>query len=141
MKYLLDTCVLSEFAKPRPNPNVLAWLEERDEAALFLSVLTLGELQKGIEKLPNSRRKTALQEWLDHDMRERFAGRLLDVTEEIALTWGRLQGEVERRGQTLPVIDALVGATALAHGLVVVTRNETDIGRTGVRIIDPWADE
>jgi predicted nucleic acid-binding protein len=138
---LLDTCVLSEFAKPQPNPAVLAWLAAQDETALFLSVLTLGELQKGIEKLPNSRRRTSLQEWLDHDMRERFAGRLLEVTEEIALTWGRLQGEAERRGQTLPAIDALLAATALANGLVVVTRNEPDIRRTGVRVVDPWAGE
>lgn len=140
MRYLLDTCVVSEFARPQPNPNVLAWLGVREEQSLFLSVLTLGELQKGIEKLPSSRRRTALQEWLNQDMRERFAGRLLPVSEDIALTWGRLQGEAERLGRMLPAIDALIGATALVHGLVVVTRNEQDIGRTGARVIDPWTE-
>ena len=138
MKFLLDTCVVSEFAKPQPSPNVLAWLNAQEETALFLSVLTLGELQKGIEKLPSSRRRTALQAWLDQDMRARFAGRLLPVSEDISLAWGKLQGEAERHGQTLPAIDALLGATALVHGLVVVTRNEQDIGRTGVRVVDPW---
>lgn len=140
MRYLLDTCVVSEFVKPQPSASVLSWLDARDEISLFLSVLTLGELQKGIEKLPSSRRRTALQAWLDHDLPERFAGRLVEVDEEVALTWGKLQGDGERRGQTLPAIDALIGATALVHGLVVVTRNERDIARTGVRVIDPWSD-
>jgi toxin FitB len=141
VRYLLDTCVLSEFTKPQPSPRVVAWLAGREEASLLLSVLTFGELQKGIEKLPTSRRRTSLQAWLDHDLRQRFAGRVLDVTEEVALLWGRMQGEAERRGQTLPVIDSLLAATALTHGLVVVTRNEADLGRTGVRVVDPWAEE
>ncbi len=141
MKYLLDTCVLSEFVKPWPSARVVAWLAARPEASLFLSVLTLGELQRGIERLPSSRRRTSLQAWIDLDLRERFAGRLLDVTEKVALTWGSVQAEAENWGQTLPAVDALLGATALVHGLVVVTRNEADLGRTGARVVDPWAEE
>jgi predicted nucleic acid-binding protein len=127
--------------KPRPSARVVAWLAARPEASLFLSVLTLVELQRGIERLPSSRRRTALQEWIDLDLRERFAGPLLDVTEKVALAWGGVQADAENRGQTLPAIDALLGATARVHGLVVVTRNEADLGRTGARVVDPWAEE
>ena len=99
MRYLLDTCVLSEFAKPQPSRQVLDWLAAREEASLLLSALTLGELQKGIEKLPSSKRRTSLQAWLDHDLRERFAGRVLDVTEEIARVWGNSRGRQSGAGR------------------------------------------
>lgn len=140
MKFLVDTCVLSEATKKRPNAGVVAWLTDVDETLLCTSVLTLGEIRKGIEKLPASKRKHALESWLDRDLRERFAGRVLDVTQDVALRWGQIQGHAEARGETLPVIDSLIAATALVHGLTVVTRNDTDVARSGARTLDPWAE-
>ncbi|MBI5093708.1 MAG: type II toxin-antitoxin system VapC family toxin [Candidatus Hydrogenedentes bacterium] len=138
MNYLLDTCVISELAKRAPNANVIAWIESRKEETLFLSVLTLGEIQKGIAKHSDDKRKKALQRWLDGDLRERFSDRVLPITERTALVWGQLQGEAERRGSPIPTVDGLLGATAIAEDLVVVTRNEEDIVRTGARILNPW---
>lgn len=138
MKYLLDTCLISELVKKDPNPAVVAWLDEQDEQKLFLSVLNLGELQKGISKLPESPRKSELQAWIALDLVERFDGRIIEVDLETALCWGRLQGEAEQTGVKLPVMDSLIAATAAAHGLVVVTRNVRDIERCGATVCNPW---
>ena len=138
MRYLLDTCVLSELVKATPNANVVAWLEACDEESMCLSVLTIGEIQKGIAKLTESKRRVDIQRWLDSDLRGRFGGRILPIDQEVALTWGLIQGEAERQGVSIPTIDGLLGATAAAHNLTVVTRDE-HIGRTGVRILNPWA--
>ena len=138
MKYLLDTCLISELVKKVPHPAVVNWLDSQDEQGLFLSVLTIGELQKGISKLPDSKRKDELQAWVEHDLALRFTGRIIDVDMEVMLIWGRLQGESERKGETLPVMDSLIAATAKAHGLVVVTRNVRDIERCQVRVCNPW---
>jgi len=138
VKYLLDTCLVSELVKKKPNPAVVSWLDEQDEQKLFLSVLNLGELQKGISKLPNGTKKEELQAWVALDLVERFTGRILEIDLETALCWGRLQGDVEQTGEKLPVMDSLIAATAAAHGLVVVTRNVRDIERCGVRVCNPW---
>ena len=138
MKYLLDTCLISELVKKEPNPAVVSWLDEEDEQKLFLSVLNLGELQKGISKLPDGTKKDELQAWVALDLVERFAGRILDIDLETALCWGRLQGEAEQAGEKLPVMDSLIAATAAAHGLVVVTRNVRDLERCQARIFNPW---
>ena len=138
MKYLLDTCLISELVKKEPNPAVVSWLDEEDEQKLFLSVLNLGELQKGISKLPDNAKKDELQAWVALDLVERFAGRILDIDLETALSWGRLQGEAEQAGEKLPVMDSLIAATAVAHGLVVVTRNVRDMERCGVKVCNPW---
>ncbi len=138
MKYLLDTCLISELVKREPNPGVVNWLDEQDEQTLFLSVLNLGELQKGISKLPDGTKKDELQAWIGLDLVERFTGRILDIDLETALCWGRIQGEAEQAGLTLPVMDSLIAATAAAHGLVVVTRNIRDMERCGVRVCNPW---
>jgi|SRR5690606_21563050 len=139
MKYLLDTCLISELAKKSSHPNVVKWVAECEEGALYLSVLTLGEIQKGIAKLSDKKRKSGLQKWLDSDLKGRFADRILPVTEEIAKTWGTIQGEAEAKGNPIPSIDGLIGATAVAHNLTVVTRNERDIAPTGARVLNPWA--
>jgi predicted nucleic acid-binding protein len=107
---------------------------------LFLSVLTIGEIQKGIAKLPGGSRRTSLQTWLDSELRERFSDRILAISEEVALTWGIIQGEAERQGRSIPTIDGLIGATAICNNLTVATRNEKDIQATGVRIFNPWND-
>jgi predicted nucleic acid-binding protein len=138
VKYLLDTCLISELVKKEPNPAVVSWLDEEDEQKLFLSVLNLGELQKGISKLPDGTKKDELQAWVALDLVERFAGRILDIDLETALCWGRLQGEAEQAGEKLPVMDSLIAATAAAHGLVVVTRNVRDLERCQARIFNPW---
>lgn len=138
MKYLLDTCLVSELVKPKPQPAVLRWLDTRDENSLFLSVLTIGELHKGISKLPDSVRKEELRSWVNHDLTIRFSSRLLDVDHEIATNWGMMQGEAERRGEKLPVMDSLIAATARAHNLTVVTRNCRDLERCGVHVCNPW---
>jgi len=139
MKYLLDTCLVSELVKKEPNPAVVSWLDEQDEQKLFLSVLNLGELQKGISKLPDGAKKEELQAWVALDLVERFTGRILELDLETALCWGRIQGEAEQAGEKLPVMDSLIAATAKAHGLVVVTRNVRDIERCGVKVCNPWA--
>lgn len=138
MKYLLDTCLISELVKKEPNPGVVNWLDEQDEQTLFLSVLNLGELQKGISKLPEGTKKDELQAWIELDLVERFSGRILDIDLDTALCWGRIQGEAERAGEKLPVMDSLIAATVAAHGLVVVTRNVRDMERCGVRVCNPW---
>ena len=138
MKYLLDTCLVSELVKKEPNPAVVSWLDEQDEQKLFLSVLNLGELQKGISKLPDGVKKDELQAWVALDLVERFTGRILEIDLDTALCWGRLQGEAEQAGEKLPVMDSLIAATAAAHGLVVVTRNVRDIERCGARVCNPW---
>jgi len=138
VKYLLDTCLISELVKKEPNPGVVNWLDEQDEQTLFLSVLNLGELQKGISKLPDGTKKDELQAWIGLDLVERFTGRILDIDLETALCWGRIQGEAEQEGLKLPVMDSLIAATAAAHGLIVVTRNVKDMERCKARVINPW---
>jgi toxin FitB len=140
VKFLLDTCLISELVKRDPNAAVLKWLDDRDEQTLFLSVLTPGELQKGISKLSSGVRKDDLQAWIEHDLIERFAGRILDLDLETALLWGKLQGEAELNGEKLPVMDSLIAATATAHGLVVVTRNVKDMERCQTRVFNPWVE-
>jgi predicted nucleic acid-binding protein len=138
VNYLLDTCLISELLKKEPNPAVMAWLDEQDEQTLFLSVLNLGELQKGISKLAEGTKKEELQAWVSHDLAERFNGRILTVDQETALCWGRLQGDAERRGEKLPVMDSMIAASAAVHGMSVVTRNTKDLERCGVQVCNPW---
>lgn len=138
MTYLLDTCVISELVRARPEEKVVRWVDAVDERKLFLSVLTVGELEKGITKLPESSRKAELREWLEHDLSARFAGRILPVDAEVAVAWGRAQGEAERTGVKLPVIDALLAASADVHRLTVVTRNVADFERCGASVFNPW---
>jgi toxin FitB len=139
VKYLLDTCVISEVTKPRPAARVLTWLDTQEELTLFLSVITFGELQKGISKLPSSRKRQQLQQWVDRDLTRRFTGRILGIDREVALRWGAMAGAAERRGQPLPVLDGLLAATAVVSGLTLVTRNTAHMQATGVPLVDPWA--
>lgn len=138
MKYLLDTCVVSELVKPEPNAQVIQWLNARNETLLCLSVLTLGELYKGISKLREIRKKERLWAWLHDELRPRFGNRILDIDTDIIMAWGRLSGESERLGNTLPVVDSLIAATALVHGLIVITRNTSDMTRCSAQVENPW---
>ena len=138
MNFLLDTCILSEVVKPKPDKKVVAWLKKQDEETLYISALTFGEIHKGIARLPPSRRKETLHQWVEQDLRDRFRNRILDVTLAVAKVWGEIQGKSELEGQPLPAIDGLIAATALAHDLTVVTRNTADMEQSGVALLNPW---
>jgi predicted nucleic acid-binding protein len=138
MKFLLDTCVVSELIKKSPNKNVLRWLENQDEEDLYLSVLTFGEIQKGIEKAPDKIRKKKLQAWLEKDLRERFEGKIIPVDLNVAIKWGEIQGITEKEGKTMPSIDGLIAISALAYGCTVVTRNTSDMENSTVDLLNPW---
>ncbi len=140
MNYLLDTCLVSELIKKRPESRVVDWVRQQPEDRLYLSVITLGELQKGIAKLKDTQRARKLQEWLDEDLLERFAGRILDLTPAVARIWGQIQGEAEQAGHTLPVVDSLIASIAFDFGTPVVTRNVDDLAPSGVEIVNPWAE-
>lgn len=139
MRFLLDTSALSEIVRPAPDAGFLRWLQERDETTLFVSVITLGELHKGVAHLADGRRKTRLRQWIDEDIAERFEERLLGVDLEIAISWGRLQGKALAAGEPLPVVDSLLAATALVHRLTIVTRNGRDFERCGAELHSPWS--
>ena len=138
MKYLLDTCLLSETRRKVPNQGVVNWLESVDEDRLFISVVTLTEIQKGIVKLDEGPRRQAFQTWLDTDLSARFKGRILGLSQEVALEWGVLLGSNERKGEKLPLIDSLLASTAIQYNLTLVTRNTSDFGRMPVRLLNPW---
>lgn len=138
MRYLLDTCLLSELVKPRPDPSVIAWVGRQNESQLYLSALTLGELRKGVEGLEDGRKRVRLAQWLENELKPRFADRLLTVDEEVAERWGIVSAQASARGLAVPVIDGLIAATALVHGLIVVTRNVSDVQATGTRVFNPW---
>jgi len=136
--FLLDTNVISELIKPRPDENVLRWIAKTDEALLFLSVLTLGEFQYGIEKLHPGKRRGRLASWLAGDLRRRFQDRILLIDDGIAQRWGALSAAAAKKGRPVPVIDGLLAATALHHDLMLVTRDSGDVSGAGVPLLDPW---
>ena len=136
--FLLDTNVVSELIRPKPEPKVAAWMEATEESLFRLSVLTLGEIRKGIDSLPDRPRRAALESWLNHDLLIRFAHRILDVDQDVADRWGRLAATAAATKQSLPVIDGLLAATAIHHNLTLVTRNAKDVAVTGVPVINLW---
>ncbi len=138
MRYLLDTCVISELVSTKPDPKVIQWVDSIDEERLFLSAITIGEIKKGIEKLPNSKRKSALTEWLEDELLVRFNGRLLPIDTDVMLVWGELAAGLEQHGCPMPAIDSLIAATALEGRLDLVTRNAEDFAHSGVALFNPW---
>lgn len=139
--FLLDTNVVSELMKPRPNKRVVRWIDETSEELLHLSVITIGEIRKGIDLLdPEDPRRGALQAWLDGTLRPRFADRLLAFDEFVAERWGQIEALARQLRRTLPTIDAQHAATALHYGLVLATRNTADFRATGVAVFNPWSD-
>lgn len=138
MRYLLDTNVISELIAKHPNERVIQWLDQLDPASIYLSVITIGELRKGIEKLPDSRRKDKLRTWLTDELLVRFRDRILVLDVDVMLTWGELVGRLERNGRPLAAIDSLIAALALAHYCSLVTRNEADFKDTGLKVTNPW---
>jgi len=134
LSYLVDTNVLSELRRKQPQPKVVAWFTQRPRQTLYLSVLTLGEIRKGIERLDAARQQPLL-DWLEVELPNYFLGRLLAIDAHTADRWGRLLASA---GRPLPAVDSLLAATALQHDLTLVTRNTADFAGTEVRLINPW---
>jgi len=135
LSYLLDTNVLSELRRKAPDVGVVAWFSQRPASTLFLSVLTLGEIRKGIEGLADASRRMALVDWLEAELPAFFTGRLLPVDTAVADRWGRM---LATAGRPLPAIDSLLAATALHHDMTLVTRNVRDFAGLGLQLINPW---
>ena len=136
--YLIDTNVPSELTRETPDARVTTFLRSAGKESLFLSVMTLGEICKGIDMLPVSQMRNALQIRLEVDVRSWYAGRILPVTESIAERWGHLAATAKQRGIAVRVVDAIIAATALEHGLTLVTRNVKDFAGLGVVLLNPW---
>jgi predicted nucleic acid-binding protein len=138
--FLLDTNVISELVKAKPEPKVTNWIDSVDENLLYLSVLTLGEIRKGIALLRDAPRRVALEAWLNSDLALRFAERILSIDRAVADRWGQLAADAAEARTSLPVIDGLLAATALHQNMTLVTRNTKDIVVTGVPVFNPWLD-
>jgi len=138
MKFLLDTCVISEFVKPYPNPVVDNWLDQMEDDALYLSVLTLAEINYGITLLGDSAKARYLHDWLNHNLLGRFSSRLLHINKEVALEWSRQKAMCKKSGHPRPLIDLLLAATAMVNGLTIATRNVSDFNGLNVSIFNPW---
>jgi toxin FitB len=136
--YLLDTNVVSELVRPHPDENVIAWVRAGDETCFYLSVLSFGEIRRGIERLPQGPRRERLRLWLEVDLTGRFKGRILDIDRRVAEIWGMITARGAAASVRLPTIDTLIAATAERHGMVVATRNLRDFAFAAVAAVSPW---
>ena len=136
--FLLDTNCISELISARPEPRVVEWLGAADEGLLYLSVLTLGEIRKGVALLAQGKRRTRLETWLEVELQSRFSGRILPIDIVVADRWGLLAAEAKRKGKPLAIIDGLLAATALEYNLTVVSRNTGDFANAQVAFLNPW---
>jgi predicted nucleic acid-binding protein len=137
VKFLLDTCVISSLRKPQENASLVEWISGVDESDLYLSAITIGELEKGVSRLPESKKKTAVSDWVRHAVTNRFGNRVLPIDAAVAACWGELIGSREKKGKMLPVLDAFIAATAIVADCTVVTRNTQDFEDCGVRLLNP----
>lgn len=137
--FLVDTCAISEFTKHSPNLGLVSWLARADSSIVYLSAITVGELRYGISILSDRRRQSALERWLRGEVLPEFNGRILPIDADVAERWGRLRAAARQNGKPLPVIDAVIAATAVQYNLAVVSRNESDFERVGVDVINPWS--
>ncbi len=138
MKYLLDTCVISEVIKPRPDENFISWMQSKNEDSLYLSVLTFGEIEKGIEKAPDGTKKRNLQLWVEEDLKKRFEGRIIPIDLDVSVQWGAIQGAAELSGNPMPAIDGLIAVSGLVHNCIIVTRNISDMEKSLAELLNPW---
>jgi len=139
VNFLLDTNVVSEWAKPRPDTGVVAWLAETDEDRVFISVITLAELRHGIERLPAGARRNRLDTWLSEQVPARFEARVLSVDVETADRWGRVMARGDARGRPVGTMDAFIAATAERYNLTLITRNVLDFDVLGIQLFNPWS--
>ncbi|OQX12371.1 MAG: VapC toxin family PIN domain ribonuclease [Thiothrix lacustris] len=138
MKYLLDTCVISEVIKREPNKNVISWLQAQDEANLFLSILTFGEIQKVIQKDTDQNRKKRLKIWVEEDLKKRFENRIIPIDLKVVTNWGSIHGLAELAGRTMPTLDGLIAVSGLTYHCIVVTRNTSDMEQSTAELFNPW---
>ena len=138
MNYLLDTCLISELSKSKPDKKVVDWVLSENETGFYVSVLTFGELHKGVEKLPESKKKDELRIWIEGELKDRFQNRIIGIDMRVSILWSKIQCIAEKKGKPMPAIDSLIAATGIAHDLIVVTRNVSDMEQSGVRLINPW---
>jgi toxin FitB len=136
--FLLDTNVVSEWAKPTPDPGVIAWTHSVDEDRVSLSVITLAEIRSGVERLPQSRRRSRLQEWLEVELPRRFDKRVLAVDEAVAHAWGRIVAEAYGSGHPISIMDGFLAATAKVHHLILATRNVAHFEHIDLPTFNPW---
>jgi predicted nucleic acid-binding protein len=138
MSYLLDTCVLTEFARQQPDPQVLNWMQRVDRDGLYMSVISVGEIQRGIERLPDSTRKDQLLDWVYHGLLERLKDHILPLDTVTLTLWGSLTAWKETNGQPMGTLESLIAASALRHNLILATRYVKEYFRSGVQIVNPW---
>jgi predicted nucleic acid-binding protein len=138
VRYLLDTNVISELVALQPHPSVLAWIEALDQTAIYLSVITIGEIHRGIERLPESAKQDRLRAWLSDDLLVRFGDRIVPVDVGVMMVWGAMVARLTREGRPLPAMDSLIAAQVIHHGYTLVTRNASDFRDTGVNAVNPW---
>ncbi|HXK49507.1 MAG TPA: type II toxin-antitoxin system VapC family toxin [Clostridiales bacterium] len=141
MKFLLDTCVISELIKKAPDKNVTEWISKTDENLLYISVITVGEITKGIEKISDSNRKAELVNWVELDLKKRFENKIIPFGIDAAKVWGKVQALSENLGRTLPAIDGIIASIGIADDLTVVTRNISDMKESGAALFNPWNGE
>ena len=142
MRYLLDTNVISELIVLRPDERVVRWVDSLDPGAVYLSVVTIGEIAKGVARLPaDSRRRKVLREWLTDDLMLRFEGRVLEIDTPVMLTWSALAARLESQGRKMPVMNSLIAALALHHDLTLATHNENDFENAETNVVNPWKQE
>ena len=138
MKYLLDTNIISEFISKIPNKNVVDYILTLDENDLYLSVITLGEIKAGIEKLDNGNKKEKLLHWLENDLLNRFQNRIVDIDTEVMLRWGAINHRLKQLGKPLPIMDSLIGATSEIKDFILITRNEKDFKNLNIKVVNPF---
>jgi predicted nucleic acid-binding protein len=136
--FLLDTNCISEVVRLKPDPRVMAWIEAVEESLLYLSVLTMGEIRKGLAALPQGRRRSRLETWLEVELQARFSGRIMSIDAAVADRWGLLAASAKTKGNPLSTIDGLLAATAIHHNLTIVSRNVGDFRNTQVPVVNPW---
>jgi predicted nucleic acid-binding protein len=139
VNFLLDTNVVSEWTKPRPDSGVVAWLAEADEDRVFISVMTLAELRYGVERMPTGARRNRLDTWVSEQLPARFEARVLPIDAETADTWGHVMARGRTGGRPVGTMDAFIAATAERHHLTLVTRDVSDFDVLGIRVINPWS--
>jgi len=137
LNYLLDTCVISELVRSTPDEAVTNWMRQIPDERVFLSAITIGEIRKGITKLPESKKKNQLTNWLN-TLLEDYQARIYPINLTVAENWGIIQGKAENRGTPVASVDSLIAAVAQTYNLIVVTRNENDFASTNVTILNPW---
>ena len=138
MNYILDTNIISELISKKPNFKVLDFIQSLDERKVYLSVITIGEIKTGIEKLDNGSKKDDLTSWLNSDLIQRFKNKIVDIDIEVMIAWGIINQDLKSIGKTIPIMDSLIGATCKSKSFILITRNDKDFKNIGIEIINPY---